>query len=286
MNASEAIQRLEREFVALLTEQLSAVPGYRVTSALDIRLGSDLQVERRRLRESADVVVELDSAAAGWDEHPGSTARRPIRVALEGRPRGADRTADVVHCADQPFSQCPNRRARLRFIERVLELIHDRLRETVTTGRASAAGLGGPAARRPAGPGWGAGAAAGWGDLARLRCTDRAGAAAAGRDGARGGSAAGVGYRQLADGPAPVRAARRCRHGQDHHHQAVHPGAVGPARPRPVGAAADPVRPARPAPRRGARRGGPAGDPDGAAGTGRSRRRPVGRAGAGSGRRR
>ena len=118
--------------MALLTEQLSAVPAHRVTSALDIRLGSDLQVERRRLRESADVVVELDSAAAGWDEHSGSTARRPIRVALEGRPRGVDRTADVVHCANQPFSQCPNRRARLRFIGGVLDLIHDRLRETVT----------------------------------------------------------------------------------------------------------------------------------------------------------
>ncbi|HKR48434.1 MAG TPA: hypothetical protein VJT72_02435, partial [Pseudonocardiaceae bacterium] len=88
-DGSEALRRREREFVALLTEQLSAVPGYRVTSALDIRLGVDLQVERQRLRETADVVVELDSAAARQDEHPGATVRRPIRVALEGVARGA-----------------------------------------------------------------------------------------------------------------------------------------------------------------------------------------------------
>ncbi|MGH4017464.1 MAG: pentapeptide repeat-containing protein, partial [Pseudonocardiaceae bacterium] len=131
-NASEAVQRREREFVALLTEQLSAVPGGRVSSALDIRLGADHQAERRRLRETADVVVELDSAAARRDEYPGATVRRPIRVALEGVARGADRTADVVHVAGQPFSQCPHRTARLRFIGYVLGLIDDRLRETVT----------------------------------------------------------------------------------------------------------------------------------------------------------
>ncbi|MBW0010772.1 MAG: hypothetical protein JO063_11760, partial [Pseudonocardiales bacterium] len=130
-NASEAVRGRERKFVALLTEQLSAVPGYRVSSALDIRLGVDLQAERRRLRETADVVVELDSAAARRDEHPGATVRRPIRVALERVARGTDRTADVVHGADQPFGRRANRTARLGFIENVVGLIDDRLRETV-----------------------------------------------------------------------------------------------------------------------------------------------------------
>ncbi|MGH4026500.1 MAG: hypothetical protein ACRDRV_18140, partial [Pseudonocardiaceae bacterium] len=125
-NAPEALRRREREFVALLTEQLSAIPGYRVTSALDLVLGVDRQAERRRLREAADVVVELDSAAARWDEHPGATVRRPIKVALEGVARGAGPSADVVHRAGQPFSQCPNRTAHLRFIGDVLGLIDDR----------------------------------------------------------------------------------------------------------------------------------------------------------------
>ncbi|MGH3808626.1 MAG: NACHT domain-containing protein, partial [Pseudonocardiaceae bacterium] len=131
-NVSEVVRQREREFIALLTEQLSAVPGYRVSSAFDIRLGVDLQAEWRRLRETSDVVVELDSAAARRDEHPGTTLRRPIKVALEGVARGADRAADVVHGAGQPFSQCPHRAARLRFIGDVLDLIDDRFRETVT----------------------------------------------------------------------------------------------------------------------------------------------------------
>ncbi len=82
--ASEALRRLERQFVTLLTEQVAAIPGYRVTSPIDLVLGADVDAERQRLRETADVVVELDSAAARQHTPAGTTTRRPLRFALEG----------------------------------------------------------------------------------------------------------------------------------------------------------------------------------------------------------
>ncbi|WP_250292135.1 pentapeptide repeat-containing protein, partial [Frankia sp. CiP1_Cm_nod1] len=138
LEASDAVRRRERQFVELLAEQLAARPGYRLTSASDIALGLAVDSERRRLREAADVVVELDSAAARRHAHPGSTARRPIRVALEGVARGAEPAGpagpagDVLHGAGQPFSQRTQRPARLEFVEMVLGLIDDRLGEPGT----------------------------------------------------------------------------------------------------------------------------------------------------------
>ncbi|EIV96140.1 WD40 repeat-containing protein [Frankia sp. QA3] len=132
--ASDALRRRERDFVGLLTEQVAAIPGYRVTSAFDLPLGADVEAERRRLRRTADVVVELDSAAARRHEPPGTTVRRPIRAALEGVAPGAPTAGDVVHCADRPFSQCRDRAARLHFVATILAVVGDRLREPVPAG--------------------------------------------------------------------------------------------------------------------------------------------------------
>ncbi|MCL9760237.1 NACHT domain-containing NTPase, partial [Frankia sp. AiPa1] len=142
--ASEPIRRLERKVVELLREQASAGPGYRVTSVLDPLLGVDVESERRRLREAADLVVELDSAAASADVYPGATARRPLRLALEevaraggprgGGPRGggarlAWQRNEIVHEASRPFSQHLTRNLQVAFVGRTLSLIAERLLE-------------------------------------------------------------------------------------------------------------------------------------------------------------
>ncbi|WP_239376783.1 NACHT domain-containing NTPase, partial [Frankia sp. Cj5] len=131
--AREPIRRREREFVELLSEQASAGPGYRVTSVLEPLLGADVESERRRLREAADLVVELDSTAASRDTYPGATTRRPLRLALEGVARGAGPAGEIVHEARRPFSQQANRNARVAFVHRTLDLIAERLREPATT---------------------------------------------------------------------------------------------------------------------------------------------------------
>ncbi|KJE20416.1 WD domain, G-beta repeat-containing protein, partial [Frankia torreyi] len=127
--ASKALRRRERLFIELLTEQVAALPGYRVTSPLDIPLGVNVGAERQRLREAADVVVELDSAAARRYAPRGATARRPLRFALEGVVPRASVTGNAALCADRPFSQCRDRVARLHFVTTVLAMVDDRLRE-------------------------------------------------------------------------------------------------------------------------------------------------------------
>uniref|UniRef100_UPI0021BEF80D pentapeptide repeat-containing protein n=1 Tax=Frankia gtarii TaxID=2950102 RepID=UPI0021BEF80D len=124
--ASEAIRGLEQQFVELLIEQAAA--SYRVTSPLDLRLGVDIVAERQRLREAAEVVVELDSAAARLHTPAGMTIRRPLRFALEGVSPNASVTGSAPLFADRPFSECQDRTAKLRFVRAVLGLVDDRLR--------------------------------------------------------------------------------------------------------------------------------------------------------------
>ncbi|MCM3924351.1 pentapeptide repeat-containing protein [Frankia sp. AiPs1] len=133
--ASEALRQWERQFVTLLTEQVVALPGYRVTSPFDLLLGADVDAERQRLRESADVVVELDSAAARRHTPAGTTARRPLRFALEGVAPSAPAPEGVPLCAGRPFSQCRDRAARLQFVTTVLAWVDDRLREPLRPGQ-------------------------------------------------------------------------------------------------------------------------------------------------------
>ncbi|MCL9794591.1 pentapeptide repeat-containing protein, partial [Frankia sp. AgKG'84/4] len=127
--ASEALRRREQVFVDLMIDQVEAVPGYRITSALDLPLGADVATERRRLRASADVVIDLDSARARRKQPPGRTTRRPLTVALEGVPSGARPASGTVQFEERPFSQCAGRDAQLRFVRDVLRLVQDRLLE-------------------------------------------------------------------------------------------------------------------------------------------------------------
>ncbi|MCK9896198.1 pentapeptide repeat-containing protein, partial [Frankia sp. AgB32] len=145
---SEAPHRREQVFVDLMIDQVAAVPGYRITSALDLPLGADVATERRRLRASADVVIDLDSARARarGQQPPGRTTRRPLTVALEGVPSGARPASGAVQFAERPFSQCAGRDAQLRFVRDVLRLVQDRLLERPASWPGSVEG--GPPARR------------------------------------------------------------------------------------------------------------------------------------------
>ncbi|EFC78994.1 pentapeptide repeat-containing protein, partial [Parafrankia sp. EUN1f] len=133
--ASDHVRRREREFVDLLSEQASATPGgYRITSLVAALLGTDLEGERRRLREASDLVVELDCAASRLDVHPGATTRRPLRIALEGVARGARPAPEIVHETSRPFSQQPDRRAKVAFVQRVLDVIAEVLQAPAAPG--------------------------------------------------------------------------------------------------------------------------------------------------------
>ncbi|KPM51875.1 hypothetical protein ACG83_33210 [Frankia sp. R43] len=133
--ASDHVRRREREFVELLSEQASAIPGgYRITSLVAPLLGTDLEGERRRLRMAADLVVELDCAASRLDAHPGALTRRPLRIALEGVARGTRPTREIVHETPRPFSQQPDRGAKVAFVQRVLDLIAEVLQVPATRG--------------------------------------------------------------------------------------------------------------------------------------------------------
>ncbi|ONH59027.1 hypothetical protein CcI49_17920, partial [Frankia sp. CcI49] len=133
--ASDHVRRREREFVDLLSEQASATPGgYRITSLVAAPMGIDVEDERRRLREAADLVVELDCASSRLDVHPSATTRRPLRIALEGVAQGARPAREIVHETHRAFSQQPDRRAKVAFVQRVLDLIAEMLQVPATPG--------------------------------------------------------------------------------------------------------------------------------------------------------